>query len=416
MSIRLSGGASLVLLALVMGLALPVRAAPSRQAQIKPPQILESETPSPTPSPTRTPEGRIPPGGSPEPPLTPPSGPPTPTLLPPPDSGGRVMVDALYVRKEPDFDADVLGLIAYNQSIYPIGRNANNTWIAIKWSNETGWVYASFVAWDPKFDLNSLPVLAPANLTPLPTEVPTGITGTPETSTPEATATPEPSKTATATVTPRPTPSSTAVMPSPAPTKAAAIAPPSNSGSSGVLESLPPGAKTGGLMAGGVLLLVGGVYLWRRISSYSEIKRYQGGFPLTLCPVCLEGHVQLDQVAKTSLGIVRLTRSVRCNNCHSVLREIRPGVWRYSVDSYVNPEMAERYRTHRLKESDLKQLAEYATEARFKLEVEKEETLKSQLDLSWLDVSYDESPTDSEESARSAPDNSTQEELDEPEQ
>jgi SH3 domain-containing protein len=371
---------------LAIASALPAQAAPPGQ-QITPEPTLN---PSHTPIATAT-TGRVPNQGTPAV-ITPPTG-ATPTLLPPPAGGGRVAAEALYVRAESSFDAPVIGVIAYNQSVYPVGRNANNTWVAIKWSDGTGWIYAGLVVWDSNFDFNSLPIMAPANLTPLPSDTPTEAVS-PTAGTAEAetvTSLPSPSATAaptdTATPRPRPTPSATAVPVSPAPTAttiSAAAPPPAGN----PLDALPPDVKTGGIIAVGLLVAAGGAYSVRRIVAQREVTRYRGGFPLTLCPVCLEGHVNVDEIVKVSLGIPRLTRWVRCNNCRSVLREVQPGRWRYAVDSYRNPEMAEKYKTHLLNLNDLNQLAEYATEERFKIEVDKEQTLKSELDLSWLDVDY----------------------------
>lgn len=88
-----------------------------------------------------------------------------------------------------------------------------------------------------------------------------------------------------------------------------------------------------------------------------EVHRYAKGFLLDTCPVCHEGHLNLEQVVKSSMGIPSVRRSVRCNTCRSVLREVRPGRWRYTIDPYVNPDMASRYDTRWLSRADLESLA-----------------------------------------------------------
>jgi len=386
---RRSGRMILALAVIAVVIAIPAKAAPPGQ----------ESAPEPTPTPTPT-QGRVPSQPTPITQATAPTG-PTATLIAPPDGGGRVAAEALYVRNNPSFEGVVIGTIAYNQSLYPIGRNANNTWVAINWSDATGWVYAGLVVWDPNLNFETLPVLAPANLTPLPSETASATAGTPgvtaspavtSTKTAAPSPTPRPTRTLAPTVTTRPATSATSAPPSPTPTVPLANTSPPPS----LLDSLPPCLKTGGGIALGAVVLLGGGYLARRITAQREVTRYRGGFPLTLCPVCLEGHVHVNEVVKTSLGIPRLTRSVRCDNCHSALREVQPGKWRYSVDAYRNPEMAERYGTRLLWEDDLKKLAEQATEERFDMELEKEQTLQSQIDLSWLDVSYDD-PPDSED-------------------
>ena len=144
----------------------------------------------------------------------------------------------------------------------------------------------------------------------------------------------------------------------------------------------------------GAIILGVILYLWQRTAANRELNRYRAEFVLSLCPVCLEGHVHLDEVVKQSLGVPRVSRSARCDNCRSVLRQVKPGEWRYSVDSYANPEFAEQYGKRNLTDADLLELSDKATAGRFELELEREQTLKSQMDLSWLEVNYDDAPVD----------------------
>jgi SH3 domain-containing protein len=391
-----------------VGLMLVVSLLAARPAQST--ALRQSQDPEPTPPPALvvaaqpTSGGRIPPGPT-SSTVFPLTAAPTNTLEPAPTGGGRVAVDALYVRDEPKFDSSVIGLVGYGTAVFPVGRNANTTWVAINWGDSRGWLYKDFILWDPEASLEDLEVLAPANLTPFPSDTPdtgagsaTAVTPSPvATPTVEATDTPESESTSTPTDHPTPstTPSETSVPPSATPTEAVAgvaTQPPAPS----IFETLPPEVTTGGGIALGVIILGAILYLWRRTAANRELDRYRAEFVLSLCPVCLEGHVQLDEVVKHSLGIPRVSRSARCDNCRSVLRQIKPGEWRYSVDSYANPDFAKQFGKRNLTDAELSELSEKATAGRFELELEREQTLKSQMDLSWLEVEYDDPPDDSD--------------------
>jgi hypothetical protein len=170
-------------------------------------------------------------------------------------------------------------------------------------------------------------------VSPTPTSIPTSAASPTITPLPPATVTPQ-----------------SAVAPLPAPTT-----PPVNQ-SPNLLEGIGGPVKSGLLIAGGLILFGLVVYIWRRSAGMRQVRRYAKGFPVDICPACQEGHLHLEQLVQRSMGIPSVRRSVRCDMCRSVLREVRPGRWRYTVDPYVNPEMASRYDTRWLTHADLEAL------------------------------------------------------------
>lgn len=120
----------------------------------------------------------------------------------------------------------------------------------------------------------------------------------------------------------------------------------------------------------GLLLMAVLSYGWVYSSGRQELKRYREGFILKDCPVCHSGLLELDEKIKHTLGIPRAVRSVRCSNCRSVLREIEPGAWRYTVDASRNPELAEQYNGQAFKDEELLAFVEVAQQHAPKAEEE----------------------------------------------
>ena len=60
------------------------------------------------------------------------------------------------------------------------------------------------------------------------------------------------------------------------------------------------------------------------------------------------------------MGIPQMRRLVRCDNCRSVLREVRSGVWRYTIDPFVNEKLAEEHNSQLFSDADLLVFAEQA--------------------------------------------------------
>lgn len=104
----------------------------------------------------------------------------------------------------------------------------------------------------------------------------------------------------------------------------------------------------GGLFALGVLGYVG-VY----VINAANIARYREGFVLSTCPVCETGELYVEDRRYRVLGIPRVRRTVRCDTCRSVLRQIHADGWRYAVDGAANPTLYNAYNGQVLDESDL---------------------------------------------------------------
>lgn len=279
-----------------------------------------SSTPTPTPSNTPTPT---------------PS--PTPTLPQPPHDGGLVAVDSIFVRAGPSRYWSVLGWLAYGESVYPIVRATDSRWVMIDFGGVEGWMDSTFVMWGDGVDIDGLTERAMPN--PPPTE-----TTLPRTATPRPTDSPALTPISPALVSPSETPTS---VPSATPTFTpsatirAMVTPATSTSTSGDTSgddansdsvpssSISPGS---GLAIGGVGMLLLGFYGWRFVRGTRNLRRYSDGFVVDWCPVCRTGRLHLDEHVNRVLGVPRVHRTVRCNECRSVLREMRPGEWRYAVD------------------------------------------------------------------------------------
>ncbi|MGF1504591.1 MAG: hypothetical protein ACFB51_05570 [Anaerolineae bacterium] len=304
---------------------------------------------------------------------------PTPTLLPPPAGGGVVTVSTLVVRIGPDQSWGPLGALAYNTEVFPVGRNFNGTWVAIEWTGEReiGWIAAGLVSWDPSLDLLALPELeAPPLLTPTPavgtatpTVEPSSTPAPTDEPSPTATDAPEPTEAA-ATTAPEPM-----ATPTPTATQEAIVVPPEAEEPPASTQeppavTLPPEA---GLWAGvGLLFLAILAYAVRFVAGRRERSRYADGFVLEACPVCQIGMLELDEVSRQTLGLVSTRRSVRCDTCRSVMRQIRPGTWRYNMDALFNPALADEYSGRQFSDKALLTLAEDA-HANYEPEIPQEE-------------------------------------------
>jgi len=116
-----------------------------------------------------------------------------------------------YVRAGPGRTYLRLGQLTSGDTVEPVGRNADTTWIMIRFLDGFGWIRRDLVRWVD--DLENLPEVALDNLTPTATFTPTDTstaTFTPtDTSTPTLTPTVMPSPTETDTLTPSLTSTST---------------------------------------------------------------------------------------------------------------------------------------------------------------------------------------------------------------
>jgi hypothetical protein len=104
---------------------------------------------------------------------------------------------------------------------------------------------------------------------------------------------------------------------------------------------------------GGLVLIGLAGYATLYAVSGAALDRYAGGFVIYRCPVCEEGALSVEERNYRSFGIPRTRRTVRCDNCRSVLREVGRRRWRYAVDPNANPELFEQLNNDILAESDL---------------------------------------------------------------
>ncbi|XWX04821.1 hypothetical protein VZO05_04535 [Aggregatilineales bacterium SYSU G02658] len=156
----------------------------------------------------------------------------TPFVATPTPSGSYVVVTeaaAAFVRAGPGRGYLRLGGLRPGDLVEPVARNADTTWIMIRYANPIaefdgfGWVQRVLVRWSTDVDLEALPIILETDLTPTATFTATATpsvtltaTATPTatwTRTPSATATPTVTASATPTLTPTPT-----ATPSPTPT------------------------------------------------------------------------------------------------------------------------------------------------------------------------------------------------------
>lgn len=106
---------------------------------------------------------------------------PLPTATP---STSRINKLDIYVRGGPGESYIPVGRLVLGNVPIPVGRNAETTWILIRYYDGFGWIRSDLAFWVE--DLEALPIVDPNNLTPSP--VPGQITGTPffVTETPES--------------------------------------------------------------------------------------------------------------------------------------------------------------------------------------------------------------------------------------
>ncbi len=190
----------------------------------------------------------------------------------------------------------------------------------------------------------STPTDAPTETTE-PTSTPTDA----PTETVEPTSTPTDAPTETTEPTSTPTDESTAV--------AMVVEPPPASPNSTVPipddSGFPPEAIIGGVA---VLAVLGYIGLYLR--GVAVVGRYASGFIIDTCPVCEVGHLSVETKSDRVLGIPRAKRTVRCDNCRSVLREIGEYTWRYAVDPLGNTAIYDRYNNEPITERELIALAD----------------------------------------------------------
>lgn len=133
-------------------------------------------------------------------------------------------------------------------------------------------------------------------------------------------------------------------------------------GPSPVVEVTSPdkgasGVPIGYLLGGAALILAGVVYVGAYVVQAANVARYQEGFILSTCPVCETGKLSVEDRRYRVLGIPRVRRTVRCDTCRSVLRQVSPQRWRYAVDGNANPVLYDEANGHVLTESQLLEIS-----------------------------------------------------------
>ncbi|MCA9909865.1 MAG: hypothetical protein KC519_14510, partial [Anaerolineae bacterium] len=86
---------------------------------------------------------------------------PTPTATP---RGNYVARDDIYVRGGPAETYLPVGRLVRGAQVYPIGRNEAADWVLLRYSTGFGWIRRDLAFW--AVDVNALPVIDEANLTP----------------------------------------------------------------------------------------------------------------------------------------------------------------------------------------------------------------------------------------------------------
>lgn len=110
----------------------------------------------------------------------------------------------------------------------------------------------------------------------------------------------------------------------------------------------PVEAAIGGI---GILLVL--LYVGLYLRGVALVERYASGFVIEGCPVCQRGHLTVDTKVERTFGIPRPRRTVRCNECRSVLRQTGDGWWRYAVDRLENPAIYDRFNNREIDDSTL---------------------------------------------------------------
>lgn len=112
------------------------------------------------------------------------------------------------------------------------------------------------------------------------------------------------------------------------------------------------------LLVGGILLtLVVGGYMVIYARNAAALDRYASGFVVRRCPVCQLGVLNVEERVDRILGIPRVKRTVRCDTCRSVLREVGKRRWRYAIDRVASSRLYELLNNQIIREQQLTELA-----------------------------------------------------------
>ncbi len=256
-----------------------------------------------------------------------------------------------FVRSGPSQSYARLGELPNGATVEPVGRNADTTWILIRFQDAPsgfGWIGRWLVRWQDANALQTLPVLLETALTPSPTFTPVTPSATPS-------RTHTPTNTATATD----VPTSTATKQSEIMLPATAVPTP--------VVSADDDGTGGGIRPETVLAIVVVLVLAAYVVLYlllaMNAAKPAPAFLSKPCPVCQRGTLYLETKTEQVLGLPVVRRTVRCNTCRSLLRQTRRGRWRYAVDRLENPTLYARYNARELSDTQLLTLGREASRA-----------------------------------------------------
>lgn len=105
-----------------------------------------------------------------------------------------------------------------------------------------------------------------------------------------------------------------------------------------------------------VTTLLVGTYMVLYAMNAAAVDRYASGFLVQECPVCGYGQLEIEEKVVRVFGLPRVRRTVRCDYCRSVLREVGKRRWRYAVDRRVNEELYGLLNNRILHEEQLREL------------------------------------------------------------
>jgi hypothetical protein len=97
------------------------------------------------------------------------------------------------------------------------------------------------------------------------------------------------------------------------------------------------------VIVGSVAIAVVVGYAGLFLAGTLAVDRYANGFVVQQCPVCERGTLTVDSRTERLLGVPRVRRTVRCNECRSILREVGVRRWRYAIDRLENASLFQRY-------------------------------------------------------------------------
>jgi hypothetical protein len=131
--------------------------------------------------------------------------------------------------------------------------------------------------------------------------------------------------------------------PSPSPEDEAPLAVGPSDGEVDAADTNPDGGPSLETIIGAVILGIVLLYSVAYLVGLRAAGRYNNGFVVDTCPVCLKGNLYIETRQVRLFGVPVVRRRIGCDNCRSVMREMGTRRWRYAVDRAANPAMYDRY-------------------------------------------------------------------------